>query len=258
MKIYFIRHADTFATEHGLIQGSANGEQNRLSEKGKQTVREKTVPEIERIIRENRGKEIVIYSGLQQRHYETLLPIIQMLEEKYHYIPDEEHMIFDKRLDGRNYGALEGMSESELRKKRSLITKPAKIWSYLFAQAGLKNLARVEKKSAYNQKVFDMVYEMFVNHKDNQVILVVGGSDFFKTMQRCGDIARLCYFGDEEIDISPNANGLKSSMKIGAGEVKPIIIEKPAYVESRERFMSTPEKYATRKFVSYGKGSELQ
>lgn len=252
MKIYFIRHSDTFATEKGLIQGSANGEQNFLSPAGKKKLREKTIPEIERIMRRNRGKEIMVYSGVQQRHYDTLIPILNMLSSEFGYVSDVRHLVLDDRLNGRDYGKLEGEPEAELRKKKNLIFKPSKTWSYLLAQAGFANMARIEKKSDYEQKVFDMIYEIFASRKKNQVVFVVAGSDFFKTMQRCKDIARLCYFGDEEIDISPKANGLRSTMKIGTGEVKPIIIEKPVYVESRDRFMSTPEKYATQKFIESG------
>lgn len=252
MKIYFIRHSDTFATEKGLIQGSANGEQNFLSPAGKKKLREKTIPEIERIMRRNRGKEIMVYSGDQQRHYETLIPILHMLSSEYRYVSDVRHLVLDDRLNGRNYGKLEGEQEAELSRKKNIFLRPAKAWSYIFAQAGLDNMSKIEKRSEYEQKVFDMIYEIFVSHKKNQVVFVVSDSDFFKAMQKCKDIARLCYFGDEEIDISPKANGLRSTMKIETGEVKPIIIEKPAYVESRGKMMSTPEKYATKKLIESG------
>ncbi len=254
--VFYVRHGDTYFTERGLIQGGADGEQNKLSEKGKKRIETQTLPEVLRIAREKQPCEIFVYTGTQNRIVETAEIFGPALVAEGLLSADNTHVIQDERLNGRHYGSLEGMNEKALRNPKNLILKPAKTWSYLFAEAGLGNLARVEKKTAYQDKVFDFVTELMFNHdgKENHVVFLVGGSDFFRTMQKSKDVAQLCYFGDEELEIQHNSNGMQSKMKIDYGEVKSIIIEKPDFIYSRNAFRSTAEKYATSKFIHSGMG----
>ena len=244
MKFYFVRHADTLATQQGKIQGKSDNEENTLTESGKIKVVIETLPDIDRILRSSQKAEIFIYSGTQQRISQTAGYVIRSLTAQGYLTPDKEHVIYDERLNGRDYGELEGENEAELRRKKSLITKPVKTFSYLLAQMGFKNKAQVEPKPKYEQKVFDFLYEMFLNHNGkNQIVFVFGNSDVFKALQRCDDIARMCYFGDEKIDDSSQGIVSKSHIKIALGEVKSIVFEEPEYDKSLGRFISVAEKY---------------
>lgn len=106
MKFYFVRHADTLATQQGKIQGKSDNEENTLTESGKIKVVIETLPDIDRILRSSQKAEIFIYSGTQQRISQTAGYVIRSLTAQGYLTPDREHVIYDERLNGRDYGDL--------------------------------------------------------------------------------------------------------------------------------------------------------
>ena len=79
-----------------------------------------------RIIKSIKPDKLFVYSGTQRRINQTAKAIIQTLIEKKLIVPNSEHISFDERLNGRDYGSLEGMNEQDLRRKKNLILKQQK------------------------------------------------------------------------------------------------------------------------------------
>lgn len=237
MKVYFIRHGKTEATEQGLIQGSADsGVLNAVTKEGLlelQGTAKKLAKELKSV---QKGK-VYLYSGEQIRCMQTSGVIANLLISRD--LIEEDHIFVDERLNGRSYGELEGLNESEIKKPSYLISHPKKSLSYILAEAGFENPLDIEPKDEYADKVFSMIYELVMKHDNvDDVLIISSTSDVFKIMQKDKGIHSMCYFGGEEVPYTTTVKQPYSKEKIGCGELKLIEIGNPTF--DRETGKMTP------------------
>ena len=111
MKVYFLRHGETPATEQGLIQGAADFPViNELNDVGRKHVIESAKGLIPKI---KGAKSIYVLQGNQWRVSQSTSTLIDELAKEFDI--NDIYIATDIALTGRNYGKLEGQNEEELR-----------------------------------------------------------------------------------------------------------------------------------------------
>lgn len=123
-----------------------------------------------------------------------------------------------------------------------------KVMPYLFAAAGLSRLVQVPNYK-FRKNIYNFLNQLTEKHSDNDVILIFSDNSVFKAMQKYPELHEFCYFGDEEVPFA-DGNGYDSKVKVEPSGFHEFIIEKPAYVESRQRNMPVYEKYAVPKYIN--------
>lgn len=252
MKVYFIRHGKTYATEQGLIQGSANDKElNVVTSEGLLELQE-TANKLAKELKSVQRGNVYLYSGDQLRCLQTTGIISGVLMARG--LLDGDHIIEDERLNGRSYGELEGLNEAAIKKPSYLISHPRKTFSYVLAQAGFENALDIEPKDEYADKVFSMIYEIVMNHQGkDDVIIISSTSDVFKVMQKDEGIHSMCYFGGEEVPYLSTAAQPFSKEKIGCGEIKLVEMGAPSYNPETGKVTPVWESLALRDFYERAK-----
>ena len=143
----------------------------------------------------------------------------------------DENIIFDERLNGRQYGELEGMSESLIRTKKYLITHPKHSISYMLAQLGFDNAAKIEPKKKYAKKVLDFISCLYARHGNNpgDVIIVTSTSDVYKVLQKDKSLQRYCYSSE-----NPEKSSIPQGDKIECGDFRIVEVNNPKLKNKRK------------------------
>ena len=226
MKVYFLRHGETPATEQGLIQGAADfPEINELNENGEKQVRKSARGLIPKI---KGARAVYVVQGNQWRVMQSAATLIEELSKEFD--ANEIYITTDVALKGRSYGKLEGTNEAEARNPKNFLVNPSIPWSYIFAELGFDNALRIQPKKAYEDKVARFVRNLIYYYGpmyEDSAIVIAATSDVFRAMQQ-GEASKYCYFGDETIDKFGRVT--KSKRKIKTGEIVEIEMAKPLEV----------------------------
>lgn len=130
-----------------------------------------------------------------------------------------------------------------------------KVMPYLFASAGLSKLSRIPNYK-FRKNIYTFLNGLTQRHSEDDVVLIFADNSVFKAMQKYPELHEFCYFGDEEVPFA-DGKGYDSKVKINSSAFHEMIIEEPAFVESRQKNMPVYEKYAVQKFI-YGQNGASQ
>ena len=254
MKVYFIRHGKTYATEQGLIQGSANNEDlNVVTPEVLLELQESSKKLAKELASVQRGN-VYLYSGEQMRCLQTTGIVSGVLMSRG--VLENSHIITDARLNGRSYGELEGLREAEVKSLPYIISHPRKAVSYALAEVGFENPTEIEPKDEYADKVFSAIYEIVMNHGKDDVVIISSTSDVYKIMQKDEGIHSMCYFGGEEVPYLTSTKQPFSKETIGCGEIKLIEMGTPAFNPETGKMTPVWESLALRDFYDRVRSSE--
>lgn len=249
MRIIFLRHGDTPATNQGLIQGSANDWQlNSTTTAGLYKVQASAF-KIADMIKDVPADKIFIYSADQTRCISSTGVLASVLSVKH--LLNTENVVYDTRLNGRSYGNLEGLPESQVKSPSYLLFHPAASLSMAAATFGMQNYMKIEPKSAYRERIFDALSEIYMTHNNGEdVVIISGTSDMFKFLQKDSELHSICYFGNEQppfVDYK-----LPKPVKIETGQFKTFEVDKPHYNEKSGRWIPVWETLAIRDYIANG------
>ena len=246
MKIIFLRHADTRATEQGLVQGSSNHwDLNAATTKGLYKVQD-SARKIAEMIAGTPKENVFVYSATQGRCRSTTGVLETVLKPKK--LIDSGSIVYDERLNGRGYGDLEGKKESKVKSPSYLLVHPVQMMSYIASQIGYENMAKIEPENKYAERIGDALADIFMLHNnDKDVVIISSTSDMFNAMQKNKELHMLCYFGYET---PPFVEGKKAKReKIEPGEVKTFELDAPRYSETDGRWIPVWETKAIRDYM---------
>lgn len=217
MKIYFINQPNSFDNKYDI----------KKVEKG-----------VVDIISECKGmnpQKIYLYSSDESDAIATSNIIARKLKMIGKRIK-QKNISFDRALNGRNYGDLENFDDVEIKKPINIIKHPKQILSFALSQLGFDNALKIETKKAFADRVFSAIYQIVLNHEENNdIILISAPKDVYEIMQKDDGIHSMCFFGNEKM---PNAS-LKSNevQTIKGGEKKLIEAGMPKFDAKSNRFV---------------------
>ena len=228
MKLYFVRHGKTYATEQGLIQGSANSEDlNVVTTEGLLELQE-TAKKLAKELKSVQRGNVYLYSGEQMRCLQTTGILSGVLMSRG--LLESDHIITDDRFNGRGYGELEGLKEAEVKSLPYIVSHPKNAVSYALAEVGFENPTDIEPKASYADKVFSAIYEIVMNHEGkDDVIILSSTSDVYRIMQQDEGIHAMCYFGGEEVPYLTASKQPFSKEGIDCGTFKLVVVGAPAF-----------------------------
>ena len=246
MKIIFLRHADTRATEQGLVQGSSNHwDLNAATTKGLYKVQD-SARQIAEMIAGTEKEHVFVYSATQGRCRSTTGVLETVLKPKG--LISSGSIVYDSRLNGRGYGDLEGKKESKVKSPTYMLVHPVQLMSVIAGKMGYENMAKIEPENKYADRIGDALADIFMLHNnDKDVVIISGTSDMFNAMQKNEELHNLCYFGYEQ---PPFVSGKRAKReKIAPGEFKTFELDAPHYSETGNRWVPVWETKAIRDYM---------
>ena len=246
MKIIFLRHGATHATNQGLIQGSSNSwDLNSTTTTGLYKVQD-SAREIAELLEGKSKEDVYIYSGTQSRCQSSTGVLATYLKARG-FVKDE-NVAFDARLNGRSYGRLEGLPEKKVKTPSYLLFHPAASLSMIAATFGAQNYMRIEPTNEYRERVFEILAEIFMTHNNEKdTVIISATSDMFNFLQKDRELHSICYFGYEQPTF---VSGKKPKrIKLEPGQFSTFEVEKPIYAPSTDSWIPVWESLATRDYM---------
>ena len=237
MLVYFLRHAETEATKAGLIQGGANGDINVATIDGLKKVQQ-NAEQLAEAIKGCNPEKVYLYSGEQTRCVQTSIVLAEVLQRNG--LLNNDHIILDKRLNGRSYGDLEDLPESKVRSLDYIVKHPKQAISYAMALAGFDNASHIEPKKKYAYKVFSFIYGLYQKHGGfgDDVVILSSTSDVYRVMQKDKDLQNMCYQG-----LHPELPSIPKDDKIGVGEFRIVEINMIKDISDPRKLLEASEDY---------------
>lgn len=232
MKIIFVSHARTKASDHGLIMNSKDCEMNQVTSDGLYEFDE-TAKNIAKSITGKTKDQVYIYSATPMKSMQTTAQLSVALENNNLF--SCENLVYDKRIDGRNYGQFEGIIENDPHKMGYLLKHPVQAFNLLKSEFVENNLG-IEPKPEFVQRLGDFLCELYFTHNGkNDTVIVSASPDVFEAIQNDDELHSLLYFGYEKPeDMGEQSKDLE---KIGFGESREFEIGAPKFDKITGQFI---------------------
>lgn len=239
MKIIFVSSVGTNASKNGIIPSSHDVD-STIATMDELVKFNEEAKEIAKSITGKTRDQVFVYSATPISSMQTTALLTTALDHRNLFNPD--NLVYDQRINSRNYGQLEGLDMAVLDNPKLMMKKPSQAIGYIKSEMGLSAL-EIEPKNLYTGRLGDFLCELYFTHGDkNHTVIVIASSDVFNMLQKDDELHSVLYFGHEKpTDMGGNKKDIKT---IGNGEYCEIEIGSPNYSQTTGKFIPYWEKRA--------------